>query len=179
MGEGADRPAMLRRLRENGPVVLVPAIWTVVTGAHVGVVSEHTLLVAHVVMSVLLVAFVTLSWSDMDAPVLRSWRQVILAGIPPAFAGTVGLAATPTVGALLGVAVVGWLAVPAPALVVTGRLVDRHPEVYLAGGVASGLGAVVYVAGALVGPDVTVLVAGLALGGVGQTAGIVAAVVDY
>jgi hypothetical protein len=27
---------MLRRLRENGPVVLVPAIWTVVTGTGAG-----------------------------------------------------------------------------------------------------------------------------------------------
>jgi hypothetical protein len=179
MSGATDIPPMLRRLRENGPVVLVPAIWTVVAGAHLGAVSEHTLLVAHAVMSVLLVAFVTLSWDDMAAPVLRSWRQVILAGIPPAVAGTAGLAATPNVGALLGVAVVGWLVVPAPALVETGRRVDRHPEVYVAGGVASGLGAVVYVAGALGGMGVGVLLAGLALAGAGQTAGIVAAVVDY
>ncbi|MEF8757751.1 MAG: hypothetical protein V5A33_05910, partial [Halobacteriales archaeon] len=108
---------MLRRLRENGPAVLVPAIWTVVTGAHLGPGSEHTLLVAHVVMSALLVTFVGLSWGDMETGVLRAWRLVILAGVPPALAGTAGLAATPNVDALLWSAVLGWMVVPGPALV--------------------------------------------------------------
>jgi hypothetical protein len=170
---------VLRRLRENGPALLVPAIWTVVTGAHVGAVSERTLLVAHVVMSVLLVAFVTLSWRDMPRGVLRAWRLVILAGTPLALAGTAGLAATPTVPALLGVAVVGWMLAPGPALAYTGRRVERHPQVYLAGGAGCLLGAAVYVAGTVGGGGTAALVAGLVLAGAGQTAGILAAVVDY
>jgi hypothetical protein len=36
MDERDGRASMLRRLRENGPVVLVPAIWTVVTGTGAG-----------------------------------------------------------------------------------------------------------------------------------------------
>lgn len=170
---------MLRRLRENGPALLVPAIWSVVTGAHVDAVAEHTLFVAHVVMSVLLVAFVALSWGDMEAGVLRAWRQVILAGTALALAGTAGLAATPAVPALLGVAVVGWMLAPGPALVYTGRRVERHPRVYLAGGAACVLGAAVYVAGVLGGGDTPTLLAGLGVAGAGQTAGILAAVMDY
>ena len=170
---------MLRRLRENGPAVLVPAIWTVVGAAHLDVVSEHTLLVAHVVMSVLLVTFVALSWGDMRTGVLRAWRLVILAGTPPALAGTVGLATGGDAPLLLGVAVVGWMVVPAPALVYTGRRGALHPRVYVGGGVASAVAAVVYTAGVLVSSATGVLVAAVALAGVGQTAGIVAAVVDY
>lgn len=170
---------MLRRLRENGPALLVPAIWTAVAGAHVGVVSEHTLFVAHVVMSVLLVAFVALSWSDMETGVLRAWRLVILGGTPPALSGTAGLFATPNVDGLLWFALVGWMLAPAPALWYTGRRVERHPAVYLAGAVACGLGAAVYVGGAVASAGSGVLVAGLALAGAGQTAGILAAVVDY
>jgi hypothetical protein len=177
MGERDERAPMLRRLRENGPVVLVPAIWTVVTGAHVGAVSEHTLFVAHVVMSVLLVTFVALSWGDMESGVLRAWKLVILGGTVPALAGTAGLWASPNVTPLLRLAVVGWLLAPAPALVYTGRHVERHPRVYLVGGVACVLGAIVYVAGTLTGTGAGP--AGLALAGAGQTAGIVAAVADY
>ena len=170
---------MLRRLRETGPVVLVPAIWTVVVGAHLGAVPGRTLLAAHVVMSTLLVAFVALSWGDMQEGVLDAWRLTILGGTAPALAGTVGLAADPDVDVLLWVAAVGWLLVPAPALWYTGRRVRRHPQVYLAGGAGCVLGALVYVAAAFASAGTGALVAGLALAGAGQTAGIVAAVVDY
>lgn len=176
---GALDGSMLRRLRESGPVLLVPAIWTVVTGAHIGAVTDHTLLVAHVVMSALLVAFVALSWRDMETGVLRAWRLTILGGVPPALAGTAGLAATPNADALLWVAVVGWMVVPAPALVFTGQRVERHPRAYLAGATACVLGALAYVAAALAMAGTGALLIGIALAGAGQTAGIVAAVVDY
>lgn len=169
---------MLRRLRETGPAVLVPAIWTVVAGAHLGTVSEHTLLVAHAVMTALLLAFVGLSWGDMTEGVLRVWRGVILAGTPPAVAGTAGLLATPPVDVLLGVSVVAWLALPAPALWYTGRRVATYPLAYLAGGAASGLGAIGYVGAAASGAGTGPLVATVALAGIGQTAGIAAAVLD-
>lgn len=170
---------MLRRLRENGPGLLVPAIWTVVAGAHLGAVTERTLLAAHVVMSVLLVAFVALSWGDMDAGVLRAWRRVILAGTPLALAGTAGLAGAPARDALLAVAIVGWMLAPAPAFVVTGRDVDRHSRVYQAAAVASVAGAVGYLVAWATAAGTTALVASVAVVGAGQTAGILAAVVDY
>jgi len=58
-----DVSNVLRSVRETAPALMVPAAWTVVALAHVGTVSEETLLVAHLVMDVLLVAFAALSWS--------------------------------------------------------------------------------------------------------------------
>ncbi|OYR53674.1 hypothetical protein DJ70_16045, partial [Halorubrum halodurans] len=67
-------------LRENGPAFLVPAAWIVVAGTVLGAIAEHALFVAHVVMSVLLVAFLVGSWTEMGSGSLRVWRLVILAG---------------------------------------------------------------------------------------------------
>lgn len=168
---------MLTRLRENGPVVLVPLAWAFVTAAHLGAVSERTLLAAHVVMEILLVAFVTLSWTDMREGVLLAWRRVILGGVPITFAGMAGLLATPSIDALLWVAVVGWMGLPAAGLVYTGQRVDTDAWVYTGGGGLSAVGGVVYLLAPALGEVATL--GGLALVGLGQTAGIVAAVVRY
>jgi hypothetical protein len=166
---------MLRRLRERGPVVLVPLAWTFVAAAHLDVVSSRTLLIAHLVMTALLVAFAALSWHEMRSGVLLAWRRIVTVGVVPAAAGAAGLAATPPVRPLLWVAVVGWMLLPAAGLWYTGGRAVRFPGVYRAGGALSALGAVVYVLGGALGPVATV--GGLVVVGVGQTAGIVAAVV--
>lgn len=173
---------MFRRLRENGPALLVPAAWTLVLVAHLGTAGREPLTVAHGVMVVVIALFAALSWSDMaDAPVLRAWRLVLVVGLPVTAAGLVGLLSRPPTEWLLAVAVLGWMALPAPALVYTGRRVgaDEYPRVYVAGGTLAALGALVYAAGLAVGAGVAVAVVGIALVGVGQTAGILAAVVRY
>ena len=159
----------------------MPAAWTLVTLAHLGSVERQPLLIAHVVMSVILVAFVTLSWRDMASGVLRAWRTVILAGIPVTLAGTASFLLDPgptTTTALQTVAVVGWMTLPAWGLYVTGRETPPagRPRVYTAGAVVSALGAVVYLAGSALGGVLAAWVAGLLLVGVGQTAGILLAV---
>jgi len=171
--------AMLRRLRANGPVVLVPLAWAFVTAAHLDLVARRTLLIAHVVMAVLLFAFVVLSWRDMRDGALRVWRRIIVAGFVFTATGAVGLVwSSPR---LLWTAVVGWMLLPAAGLWDTGRRSatarTSSPAVraYFAGGAVSALGAAAYVLGVVVGPTATL--AGLLLVGVGQTAGIVAAVV--
>jgi hypothetical protein len=169
---------MLGRVRELAPAAWVPAIWTVVTAALAGAVAERTLLVAHAVMSVLLVAFVALSWRDMDSGALRAWRLVILAGTPLALAGLAGLANAAGGASLRGMALVGWQLLPGPALVFTGRRVDRNPAVYRVGGYASVAGAAVTLWALSTGAGTGVAVGGIALAVLGQTAGIVAAVVD-
>lgn len=166
---------MLRRLRENGPALLVPLAWTFVTAAHLDLVGPHPLFVAHVVMCVLLFGFALLSWSEMRTGVLLAWRRVIVAGFGLTALGTVGLVAT--VEALLWVTVVGWMLLPAAGFVYTARRVERRPRAYGAGAVLSVLGAAAYVLAPVVG-DAGLLL-GLALVNVGQTAGIVAAVLDY
>ena len=178
---------MFRSLRENGPALLVPAAWSVVAATVLGLVSTHALFVAHVVMSVLLVAFVVASWRDMAAGALRTWKFVIVAGTPVTLAGVAGflargdavpaLAAAVPADALLAVAFYGWLLLPAPAFVDTGR---RDPKtarraVYYVAAACSVAGAVV----ALVATSPTQVVAGVALVAVGQTAGILAATLLY
>jgi hypothetical protein len=164
---------MLRRLRANAPAVLVPLAWAFVTAAHLGVVAPRTLLIAHLVMAALLLAFAVLSWSEMHDGALRVWRRIILAGFVFTVAGAVGLVLSEP--RLLWTAVVGWMLLPAAGLWDTGRRGARPVRAYLGGGALSGLGAVAYVLGAVAGEAATL--AGLLLVGVGQTAGIVAAVV--
>ncbi|GAA0727188.1 hypothetical protein J2744_002427 [Halorubrum trapanicum] len=174
-------------LRENGPALLVPAAWGVAAGAVLGVVSAHALFVAHVVMSLLLVAFVVASWRDMATGVLRAWKLVILAGTPVTLAGVAGLlardgtvpalAAAVPADALLAVAFYGWMLLPAPAFVYTGL---RDPEVprstvHHAAAACSVAGAVV----AALAASATGVVTGVALVGIGQTAGILAATALY
>ena len=169
---------MLRRLRENGPVVLVPLAWTFATAAHLGLLSLRTVVVAHLVMDGIIAAFTLLSWREMTDGVLLVWRRVLLVGLVVTLVGTGALLARPTIEPLLSATVVGWMLVPAAGLVATGRLVDRRPWAYLAGGALSALGAVAYLGG-VVAPVSALVFAGLALTNVGQTAGIVAAVYDY
>jgi uncharacterized membrane protein HdeD (DUF308 family) len=174
---------VFRRLRANGPALLVPAAWGVVLGAHVGAVATRTLLVAHGVMTVLLVGFAALSYREMREGVLAVWWLVIAAGIPVTAAGLVGLAAPALARAALPLAVGGWMLLPGVALLETGRTMrtaDTDPStVYLAAGSLSVVGALAYGTGLFLGGGQRALVAGLVLVGVGQTAGIVDAVARY
>ena len=169
---------MLRQLRENGPVVLVPLAWTFATAAHMELLALRTVLIAHLVMLTIIAAFTALSWREMTEGVLLVWKRVLLAGFVVTLGGTVGLLASPPLTALLSLTIVGWMLIPAAGLAYTGRNVDRHPQVYTAGAALSGLGVASYTLG--LGVGVAVLpVAGLTLANVGQTAGIAAAVYDY
>ncbi|WP_439027463.1 hypothetical protein [Haloarchaeobius sp. DT45] len=168
---------MLRRLRETGPALLVPLAWTFATLAHLEVASTHTVRVGMVVMDLLLVAFTVLSWQDMQEGVLFAWKVVLVVGTALNLLGTLALFSDPVNTTLAAVTVVGWMLVPAAGYVYTGRNVDRQPRVYLAGAALSLLGAVLYLVPVLGGPDSAL--AGFALVGLGQTAGILAAVLSY
>jgi len=169
---------MLRRLRENGPVVLVPLAWTFATAAHLDLLALRTVLIAHLVMDAIIATFTVLSWREMTDGILLVWRRVLVAGLGVTLVGTVALLAEPPVEPLLSATVVGWMLVPAAGLAYTGRNVDRHPRVYTAGAALSVAGVVAYVLGLGVGVAALPVV-GLTLTNVGQTAGIVAAVSDY
>lgn len=171
-----DALRMLDSLRAYGPVVLVPLAWTFTTAAHLGSVADHSVFVAHVVMVVVLAGFAALSWGEMTEGVLRTWRAVIVAGIPVTLLGLASFFVNTAVGPLRTAAVVGWMVLPAYGLYETAMAVDaaRTPGVYVAGAALSAAGAVVYLA-AVAAPEraVPVAVAGLTLVNVGQTAGIV------
>jgi len=173
---------MQRRLTDFAPGLLVPAAWAVTVGAHAGAVGRHPVFVALCVMDVLLVAFYAAGRSAMDGPVLRVWRRVLVAGFLATLVGTVDLAVDAGSDPVLPLTVLAWVLLPGVAYLATGRAVAASPfrEVYLLAGVASLAGAGGYALAWTLG-DVSALgdpVArwSLAVVGVGQTAGILAAV---
>ena len=169
---------MLRRLRENGPIILVPLAWTFVTAVHLDLASEHALFVAHLVMAVIIVGFTVLSWSAMDRGVLLAWRRVLLAGLAVTLAGGIGFLVPAVATPLFALSLAGWMLIPAGGLAYTAHHVAETPQIYRFGAVCSVLGLLVY-AGSLVGGGIGMAVAGLTLVNVGQTAGIAIAVYQY
>lgn len=169
---------MIRRLRETGPVVLVPLAWTFATVAHADLITTRTVLIAHLVMDVIIAVFTVLSWREMRSGVLLAWKLVLLGGLVITLAGTVGLLIDPIHTGLLFGTVVGWMVLPAAGLAYTSARVERRPWAYGVGAGQSAVGAVAYVlAAALSTPSLQFTA--LAFAGVGQTIGIVAAVVSY
>jgi len=169
-----------RSLTDVGPALLVPAAWTVTLAAHLGSVSRRTLFIALCVMDVLLVVFAVVSREEMTGPVLRVWQRVLLVGLVATVAGTVDLAVGQgTDPVALGTLFV-WMVVPAVAYFSTSRAVETptYRRVYLAGGALSLVGAVVYALEPAGVAGESAVVAGLVLVGVGQTVGIVTAVVQ-
>jgi hypothetical protein len=156
----------------------VPAAWLVTAATVVGVVSEHALFVAHVVMSVLLVAFLLGSRDEMVAGALLVWKVIILVGTPVTLAGVAGFLARDGVIAapttpLLAIALYGWILLPAVGLVLTGQRVRQAVSAYAigAGGCVAGAVAV----GLAESPSA--VAAGIGVVGLGQTIGIIAATV--
>jgi hypothetical protein len=169
---------MFRRARELGPALLVPLAWTFVTAAHLDLVADRTLFVAHVVMLVLLMAFAVTGRADMRAGTLWVWWYVIVAGTALTLLGTVGFRVERASATLHAVALVGWMLLPAVGFVDTGRRAGDGGRIYLAGAAGCVFGALLYVGGLFV-PSAPVRIAGLVLVGVGQTAGILHAVLRY
>jgi len=166
-------------LRDNGPIVLVPAAWGVVGAAHAGAVSERTLLIAHTVMATVLLAFAVVSWKEMEAGILRVWRGVLAVGFFLTVSGAAGLYGAPGEEVLLGVSLYGWILLPAAGLAYTARESDApYPSAF--GAALSVVGAVVYAVGvtaSAVVPQAAPLAVGVV--GLGQTVGIADAVYRY
>ena len=170
---------MFRRLRKNGPIVLVPLAWTFVTAAHLGYVDGRTFLIGHLVMNAVFVLFTVGSWREMRSGVLYAWKLVLVVGTGVTLAGTAGLAATPPDVPLLSVMLTAWMLVPAAAFVYTARHVTEKPDVYRVAAALSVAGWVAYFCGPLVLSGTAPALVGLTLVNVGQTAGIVTAVSQY
>ena len=169
---------MFHRLRETGPAFLIPAAWGVVIAAHLNAVTTHPVFVMHAVMCLLLIAFGVLSWREMDAGVLRTWRWVILAGTPFACLGLAGFFVSTGSTWLFAAALLGWALAPAAGFVSTARQVRDGVGVYAAGAALCVLGAILYVSGIAIG-STGASVAGLVAIATGQTAGISDAVLRY
>ncbi|SEN94783.1 hypothetical protein SAMN05216388_1006133 [Halorientalis persicus] len=165
-------------LKDVGPAGLVPAAWIFAAAAVLGVVTARTVLIAMTVMSVLLVIFFVTTLSEMTGPVLSAWQRVLAVGGVVTILGTVDLVVTPGSDPLAALALYAWIVLPAAAYIRTWTAMSgpAYRHVYLVGAALSLLGLGLFAAGgaALLG-DATVAVAGLAVVGLGQTAGIVTA----
>ena len=185
-----------RRLRENGPGALVPLAWSFAVAAHLGLLADRTVLIAHLVMDSILASFAAASWSEMTEGVLRAWKLVLLVGLGVTLLGTAALlgrsedtsaevtASTGTKSGnegALALTVVAWMLVPAAGLAYTGLRVEESeaPRIYLAGTVLSVLGSLAYASAPSDSPASLRKLLGLTLANVGQTAGIVNAVYQY
>jgi hypothetical protein len=154
--------------------MLVPAAWLVVAGAHRGVVGETAIFIAHLVMAGFIALFAVTGWSAMASGALRAWRAVLVVGLGVTVAGLVGF--TLDARPLLAVSLVGWMALPAAALLYTGRLFDEARRLYYGSGTLSAIGTLVYLVSIAGSADLLSL-AGIALVAVGQTVGILHATV--
>ncbi|MFC6874173.1 hypothetical protein [Halobellus marinus] len=162
---------MLRQAREVGPAFLVPIAWTVVILAHLGVVADSTLFVAHVVMSVLLAVFTVTGRAEMRHGALRVWWWIVAVGFVVTVLGTVGFRLGAAGASLQAVALFGWMLLPAVGFVDTARRGVDRSSLYVGSAAASVLGAGVY-AGGFLATSHAVPIVGLALVGIGQTAAI-------
>ncbi|ERG95085.1 hypothetical protein [Haloquadratum walsbyi] len=169
---------MFQRFRANGPALFVPLAWVVVGAAHVGFVSLQALTIAHAVMAIMLAGFVVLSRDDMRAGALRTWWIIVAIGFVITTTGLVGLLSTPLNRGLLHIAIGGWMLLPAIGFIDTGRRSNAALLTTFGAAVISIAGMVVYfISGS--GNEMAVMIAGLVLVGVGQTIGIVDAVIRY
>ncbi len=161
---------MLARIRETGPVFLVPLAWLVVTGAHLDLVSDRAIFIAHLVMAAFIAGFVVTGWSAMDTGALAGWRAVMVVGLGITLTGIGGFLgdAEPA----LVVSLVGWMLLPAAGLFYTARELTVARSRYAGAGLASVLGAGCYCVW-LSGASEPIALVGFALVGLGQTIGIV------
>lgn len=163
---------MLDAIRDNGPVVLVPAAWLAAAGAIAGALSEDGILIAHVVMAAFITFFAVTGWRAMSTGAFRAWRLVMVVGVPVTLAGLAGFLVDSGQTVLWSVSLVGWMVLPAGGLAFTAREMPEARELYGATAALSLAGAAVSVV-ALALDTETLLFAGIGLVALGQTVGIV------
>ena len=168
---------MFRRFREYGPAGLVPAAWGFAIAFHFGVIGNRTALIGHAIMAALLALFSVTGRAEMRTGVLRAWWVVVTAGFVVTAAGVVGLWSAGG-AALLAVALYGWMLLPAIGYGYTALAMDANAWPYAFGAIGSIVGALSYTIG-LLGVAGLAIPVGLAIVGIGQTIGIVDAVVRY
>jgi hypothetical protein len=163
---------MIEPIRDLGPIALIPAAWTATALTVLGHLGEEGMLIAHGVMAVFIAFFAVTGWSEMSTGALRSWRTVLVAGLPVTLAGIAGFLVTTVETPLHAVSLIGWMVLPAVGLADTARRLPEAKLVYLSAAGLSILGALAAVAG-LALDDQRFVLGALALVAVGQTASIV------
>jgi hypothetical protein len=79
-------------LLERGPVLAIPAAWSVTALSLSDMIDGMTFVPPMlVVMLAAQLFFLYQGWEDMDSGALRGWRLVIMAGVPFTLAGLAGI----------------------------------------------------------------------------------------
>lgn len=166
-------------IREFGPVVLIPAAWTLTALTVVYDVDPYWIEHMHYFMVLFLAGFVLTSWREMDGEVLGVWRWVIAVGLVPTVAGAASFLVDPFEQALAGSSLLYWLVAPGVAAYVTSDRMGGYERPYRLVGYAGVAALLLYASGHLVDADPLRLL-GIAAAVVSQTYSIVvAARLDY
>jgi len=163
---------MIETVRDLAPIALIPAAWTATALTVLGYLGEEGMLVAHAVMAAFIAFFSVTGWSEMSTGALRSWRTVLVVGLPVTLAGLAGFLVASFETTLFAISLVGWMVLPAVGLADTGRRLPEAKVVYGTAAALSALGALVAVAAIALGAE-SLLLGAIALVAVGQTASIV------
>ena len=162
---------MIERIRDLGPVVLVPAAWTATLAAVLDVLGSDGMAIAHGVMLAFISFFLLTGYQSMGEGALRAWRAVMILGLPVTAAGFAGFFVSSGATALFSVSLVGWMLLPAAGLAYTAGEIPDARLIYAGSALISVLGAVGTLA-FIAGMDDLFAVAGIALVAIGHTVGI-------
>lgn len=163
---------MIGQVRDLGPIVLIPAAWIAAMLSIVGTLSDTGMFIAHVVMAVFITFFAATGWNLMGQGALRAWRSVLVAGLPVTLAGLAGFYVSSYETVLFAISLVGWMILPAAGLAYTARELPEAAFMYASCTIFSLAGAGL-AGGGLVLENETVLLVGIAVVAVGQTASII------
>lgn len=164
---------MLSRLRDLGPILLIPAAWTVAAAAEQGFIGEQSIFIAHLLMAAFITFFIVTGWRLMEEGALRTWRTTLIAGLGLVFLGIAGFIVTAGEGYLLGASLVGWMVLPVYGLAITARELPEARTVYGGAAMLCVVGAGVFVLSRVILDGELVGVGGIAIVAVGQTGSII------
>ncbi|MFC6720116.1 hypothetical protein [Halobacteriaceae bacterium SHR40] len=162
---------MLDRIRDLGPVVLVPAAWIATLATILDFLGSDGMAIAHAVMVAFISFFLLTGYQSMSDGALRAWRGVMIVGLPITAAGLVGFFVSSGATALFSISLVGWMLLPAAGLAYTAGEIPDARVMYAGAALISVLGAVGMLA-FIAGMDELFAVVGIALVGIGHTVGI-------
>lgn len=141
-------------IRELGPVILIPAAWTLtfLTVVTPGVDTywiEHM----HYFMLLFLAGFIVTSWQKMDTEVLSTWRWVIAIGLIPTAAGAASFAFDSFDSLLASLSLLYWLVSPGIAAYYTNNRMREYENQYRLVGYSGVVAVLLYSVGILTDLD--------------------------
>ena len=115
------------------PVFLIPLAWLVTLLSDYGFVGVRSIQVMHLVMLVFLPLFLFKGWNRLNEGVLKTWRNVILAGFLFTLAGSAGVFLNLGASLTFFPELIYWAVVPSIATVYTAWKADWNAHLLFPG----------------------------------------------